>query len=639
MPAAEIAEIIVFGVDVVLHKKLRFNTRAPGGKAHIECNPRFSDRDHTTMKTILRWCTKEVGIDGEKHTWTDADYNEILAYQDTRKVMEFFILNDFDFTIKDNEVSAVTKVLSLEGNLKLNIAVEFSGASRFKPRLKLRLRNRQRMANWSQLRTFGNSFDWDAAKFGDKDTLLENHTEDDVQNWMETMEEQPFGIYIASLAQGGEYRMGIFNQNCIDQLPDIWQKRLMGQTELIDWNTLKSRSDVFDIHSSENKHVKEVLNLIKAKEPNILMYGPPGTGKTYLCQKIRDTLMAGTISIEDDGTFRPTEASTAKSWWVTFHQSVTYEDFVIGLRPKINNGNMTLVPRAGPLLEAMEFVKGQNAKANAVVFIDEINRGDLSRILGDFITYMDMDKRGVVSEDGNAVVCTPDTLPLRFSMLDQADGNGSRSEPILLGGKYEEDGIALENGNYIVPPNLTIIATMNSLDRSVAPMDSAMKRRFHQINIDPDAEIIRKVLGQKEEPEVDENVIDLSCLLMESLNGWLENLFNEDIQIGPSYFLKATSLNGLADIWDRKILPLLLDLCRSSTKRAELDRLMPTGDELFGRPVRNLAKPLKPGSLSSGGLEEDQITLYVASIINKAKNNDQELEALLDRMIPLPPVE
>ena len=119
----------------------------------------------------------------------------------------------------------------------------------------------------------------------------------------------------------------------------------------------------------------------------------------------------------------------------------------------------------------------------------------------------------------------------------------------------------------------------------------------------------------------------------------MENLFNEDIQIGPSYFLKATSLNGLADIWDRKILPLLLDLCRSSTKRAELDRLMPTGDELFGRPVRNLAKPLKPGSLSSGGLEEDQITLYVASIINKAKNNDQELEALLDRMIPLPPVE
>ena len=409
--------------------------------------------------------------------------------------------------------------------------------------------------------------DWDAPRFGDENTRLNDHTEDDAQNWMETMEEQPFGIYIASLVDDGGYRMGIFNQNSIDQLPEIWQKRLMGQTELVDWKTLKSRSDVFDNHSTENKHVKEVLDLIKAKTPNILMYGPPGTGKTYLCQKIRDTLMAGTISIEDDGTFRPTEASTAKSWWVTFHQSVTYEDFVIGLRPKINNGNMTLVPRAGPLLEAMEFVKGQNAKANAVVFIDEINRGDLSRILGDFITYMDMDKRGVVSEDGNAVVCTPDTLPLRFSMLDQADGNGTRSEPILLGGKYRKFGIRLMDGNYIVPPNLTIIATMNSLDRSVAPMDSAMKRRFHQINIDPDAKIIRDVLGKKNNPEVDKNLIKLSCLLMESLNGWLENLFNEDIQIGPSYFLKATSLNGLADIWDRKILPLLLDLCRSSTKR------------------------------------------------------------------------
>lgn len=636
MPAAEIAEIVVFGVDVVLHKKLHFNTTAPGGKAHIECNP---GKDHSTMKTILRWCTEKVGIDGKGHIWTDGDYDDILAYQDPRKAMEFFILNDFDFEYKDGYVSAVNKTLPLEGNSSLNVAFSVGSDSGYKPRLKIRPRDGGRLANWDTLGTFGNSFDWDQADFGDKSTRLGDHTEDQKQKWMETMKQQPFGIYIASLAQGGEYRMGIFNQNSIDQLPDIWKKRLMGQTEMVNWKTLKSRSGVFDNHSSENEHVKQVLDLIKAKEPNILMYGPPGTGKTYLCQKIRDTLMAGTISIEDDGTFRPTEASTAKSWWVTFHQSVTYEDFVIGLRPKINNGNMTLVPRAGPLLEAMEFVKGQNAKANAVVFIDEINRGDLSRILGDFITYMDMDKRGVVSEDGNAVVCTPDTLPLRFSMLDQADGNGSRSEPILLGGKYKKFGIRLMDGNYIVPPNLTIIATMNSLDRSVAPMDSAMKRRFHQINIDPDAKIIRKVLGQKENPEVDENLIKLSCLLMESLNEWLENLFNEDIQIGPSYFLKATSLSGLADIWDRKILPLLLDLCRSSTKRAELVRLMPQGDELFGRPVSNLAKPLKPGSLSSEGLEDNEIALYVASIINNAINNDQELKALLDRMIPPPPGE
>ncbi len=637
MPAAEIAEIIVFGVDVVLHKKLRFDSRNPTNKPHIECNP---GKDHSAMKTILRWCTEEVGIDGEKHTWTDTDYNEILAHQDPRKTMKFFILNDFELKYQDGGVSAVVKTLPLEGTLSLNVAFAFSRDSGYKPRLKIRPRNRGALASWSVLGTFGNALDWDRDNFGDKDTRLENHTEDDAQNWMETMEEQPFGIYIASLVDDGGYRMGIFNQNSIDQLPDIWKKRLMGQTEIINWRTLKSSSGVFDNHFSGNKHVKDVLNLIKAKEPNILMYGPPGTGKTYLCQKIRDTLMAGTISIEDDGTFRPTAASTAKSWWVTFHQSVTYEDFVIGLRPKINNGNMTLVPRAGPLLEAMEFVKGQNAKANAVVFIDEINRGDLSRILGDFITYMDMDKRGVVSEDGNAVVCTPYTLPLRFSMLDQADGNGSRSEPILLGGKYRKFGIRLMDGNYIVPPNLTIIATMNSLDRSVAPMDSAMKRRFHQINIEPDDKIIRDVLGKKNNPEVDQNLIELSCLLMESLNGWLENLFNEDIQIGPSYFLKATSLNGLADIWDRKILPLLLDLCRSSTKRAELDKLIrKQGDELFGRPVSKLAKPLTPGSLSSGSLNNDEIALYVASIINKAKSNDQKLKALLDGMFPLPPVE
>ena len=205
MPAAEIAEIIVFGVDVVLHKKLRFNTRAPGGKAHIECNPR---KDHSTMKTILRWCTNKVGIDGNKHIWTDGDYDEILAYQDPRKAMKFFILNDFELKYQDGGVSAVEKTLPLEGALSLNVAFAFSTDSGYKPRLKIRPRNIRGLANWDNLGTFGNSFNWDRANFGNENTILAVHTEVQAQNWMQTMEQQPFGIYIASLVDDGGYRMG-----------------------------------------------------------------------------------------------------------------------------------------------------------------------------------------------------------------------------------------------------------------------------------------------------------------------------------------------------------------------------------------------------------------------------------------------
>ena len=227
---------------------------------------------------------------------------------------------------------------------------------------------------------------------------------------------------------------------------------------------------------------------------------------------------------------------------------------------------MELVPRAGPLLEAMEYAKGNNGTNHSVIFIDEINhQAIVSRILGDFITYMDVDKRGVVIND--EVAEGDKTLPLRFALLDPKDDDDrNSSEKILLNGKEVEGGIGLTDGNYIVPPNLTIIATMNSLDRLICTDGlGTCKRRFFQINILPDPDVVH-----------DERQIRWLILLQHLMNrlneNWLRRVINDDIQIGHSYFNKVGSINDFGRCLEGEF--CLYSIGPATTKRWKLEKLL-----------------------------------------------------------------
>lgn len=156
-----------------------------------------------------------------------------------------------------------------------------------------------------------------------------------------------------------------------------------------------------------------------------------------------------------------------------------------------------------------------------VLVVDEINRANIARVLGELITLLEPDKR----------LCAEDELRLNLP----ASGD-------LFG----------------VPPNLHIIGTMNTADRSIALMDVALRRRFTFEEMTPSVDVIRRVLEAKNGDEkAHPDVVDLTLKVFEKLNERLRFLYDREHQIGHAYFLKVHDLESLRLVFATKVLPLL----------------------------------------------------------------------------------
>jgi 5-methylcytosine-specific restriction protein B len=272
----------------------------------------------------------------------------------------------------------------------------------------------------------------------------------------------------------------------------------------------------------------EAMLTALSRKKNIIVQGPPGVGKTLAARRLASVLMR--------------QEDTDRLEMIQFHQSYAYEDFVQGWRP--TSGGFEL--REGVFYRFCESARREEGAAVPrpwIFLIDEINRGNVSKIFGDLL------------------------------MLIEADKRSARYAQRLA---YAESG----SDRFWVPQNVYIIGMMNTADRSLALIDYALRRRFIFFELRPqfDNPAFRDLLADAGVPELlAERIITRMLLVNEEIIGDEKNL-GRGFAIGHSYFCPGESEDGLAeDQWDgwyravveNEVIPLLDEYWFDNPQKAQ----------------------------------------------------------------------
>ena len=312
------------------------------------------------------------------------------------------------------------------------------------------------------------------------------------------------------------------------------------------------------------KHIMDYPEIVK----NMILYGPPGTGKTYITATYA-VLICGWYTLDTLKNMNHSKImeiyheleQEGRIGFTTFHQSYGYEDFIEGIRPVLDkektdaqnqseeqksekSRNLEYTMEAGVFKAFCEKAKEESEKPY-VFIIDEINRGNISRIFGELITLIEESKRKGEADERSVI--------LPYSVLP-----------------------------FSVPSNVYIIGTMNTADRSIALLDTALRRRFSFVEMMPDTEVLKdiKIEVPKMPDAVDKKagnastagektgnaagnegkiIIDVQKLL-EIINQRIEVLYDREHTIGHAYFCglkENATLDGLKNIFKKSVLPLL----------------------------------------------------------------------------------
>lgn len=235
--------------------------------------------------------------------------------------------------------------------------------------------------------------------------------------------------------------------------------------------------------------------------------------------------------------------------FVTFHQSFSYEDFIEGIRPEfvIATNSIDYSPKPGVFKTICTEASGHPEKEYAV-FIDEINRGNISEIFGELISLIELDKRQGMANELSA------TLP------------------------YSKE-------QFVVPSNISIFGTMNSADRSVGVIDIALRRRFKFIPMIANSNVIANELRMN---GVDpENIDGVNVLqLFDTMNKRIELLLDRNHLLGQALFMLIRSGDDLLIVIRDKVVPLLEEYFFNDLRKVQMvfNDIDDTG-ELRSNPV------------------------------------------------------